>query len=497
MPDPTAPALAPAVRETHVSTIFLVGDRAAKLKKAVSFPFIDLSTREARERICHREVELNRRLAPDVYLGVYDIVDPDGEPTDHLVMMRRMPDDRRLAALVVARTAPLGAMRDLAHLLASFHLRAATSDEISSAGSRDAISHRWEQGFAEIGPILSTAHARSLEDDIEHAARRYLAGRERLFAARQAQGRIRDGHGDLLADDVFLLDDGPRVLDCLEFDDELRYGDVLADTAFLAMDLERLGAPDSAVELLAAHREDAGDSYPATLAHHYIAMRAHIRAKVAALRAGQVGGSAGAEVDALLSLTAAHLRCGRVTLTLVGGAPGTGKSTLAAGIADARRWTILRSDEVRKDLLGIDHLEPSSSGLDVGTYSERHTRRTYEELLDRARSLLELGEPVVLDASWANETFRTLARELAATASADLVELRCVVDPDTAARRISARLRTATDPSDATPEIAETIRHRFDPWPDAVPIDTRRSPGEALTTALAAIDATMPERIAP
>ncbi|MGZ8734829.1 MAG: bifunctional aminoglycoside phosphotransferase/ATP-binding protein, partial [Acidimicrobiia bacterium] len=471
MADPAASVVAPALHETHVSIVFLVGDRAAKLKKPVRFPFVDLSTREARERICHREIELNRRLAPDVYLGVFDLVGPDGSPYDHLVMMRRMPDDRRLSTLVGSGTVPARAIRDLAHLLASFHGRADTSDEIAAAGTRDAVGRHWETGFAEIRPFLAARVERELEDEIEMRAHTYLEGRERLFDLRIELGRIRDGHGDLLADDVFLLDDGPRVLDCLEFDDELRYADVLADVAFLAMDLERLGSRELADRLLALHREYTGDSYPTTLAHHYIALRAHIRAKVAALRSRQGDASAAAQVDALLSLTAAHLRRAQVTLTLVGGAPGTGKSTLAAGLANTLGRTVLRSDEVRMDLAGIGHLERAATGLDRGIYSERHTRDTYRELIGRAGRLLELGEPVLLDASWAHEDLRAAAREVAAAAAADLIELCCTVDPETAARRMSVRSQAGNDPSDATPEVGNKLRQRFDPWPGAAVVD--------------------------
>ncbi len=486
MPDRPVPRSPPTVHETHVSTVFLVGDHAAKLKKPVRFPFLDLSTREARERMCHREVELNRRLSPDVYLGVFDIVGPDGAPRDHLVVMRRMPDGRRLSYLVRAGKVPPGALQELAHVIASFHSRAESSDTIDAAATRDAIAGRWETGFTEMAPLIVTPGAKALEDEIEARARRYLAGREAIFAARIDEGRIRDGHGDLLADDVFMLDDGPRILDCLEFDDELRYGDTLADIAFLAMDLERLGAPGLARELLTFHRGYGDDSYPETLAHQYIALRAHIRAKVEGLRADQGAPAAGETARDLLELAAAHLRRTRVALVLVGGAPGTGKSTLAAALATELDMVTLRTDEVRKDLAGMGHLERAGAGLDHGIYSEDHTHATYAEILDRARALLEVGESVVLDASWADEEFRVAARALAEETVSDLVELRCAVAEDIAAERIEARARRGDDPSDVTPEIGTQIGRRFDPWPQAVTIPTDGSRSDAMEVALAA-----------
>ncbi len=487
MTDRAVPRPAPTVHETHVSTIFLIGDRAAKLKKSVKFPFVDLSTRAARERMCHREVELNRRLSSDVYLGVFDIVGPDGSPCDHLVMMRRMPEARRLSYLVRTGKLAPGALQDLAHVIAAFHAGAASSELIDREGTRDRVAGRWEAGFAEIRPRLDDPELQALEREIESRARRYLVGREPAFAGRIQTGRIRDGHGDLLADDIFMLDDRPRILDCLEFDDELRYGDVLGDVAFLAMDIERLGAPDAARQLLTFHREYGADSYPESLSHQYIAMRAHIRAKVEAIRADQGVPQSAETSGALLELTAKHLRATRVTLVLVGGAPGTGKSALSEGIAAAGEYAVLRSDEVRKELAGLGHRDPAYAGLDRGIYSEEHTRATYLELFNRARTLLDVGESVVVDASFADAGYRAAARELARTTASDLVEICCEIDAATAARRIRDRADRGLDPSDATPEIAAEIRRRFDPWPTAVRRSTAGTLRETVTSALETI----------
>jgi uncharacterized protein len=475
------------LHETHISIVFLIGDRAVKLKKAVHFPFLDLSTRALREQACRREVELNRRLAPDVYLGVADIIGPDGEVCDHLVVMRRMPDDRRLSTLVRDHGVNDADLKTLARLLADFHSGAATSPDISRAGRRNTVQARWEEGFAEIQPFVGTVLDHDVEAEIEALVRRYLEGRDAMFESRIEQGRIVDGHGDLLADDVFLLPDGPRVLDCLEFDDNLRYGDVLADVVFLAMDLERLGAPDLARGFLAAYRELSGESHPATLEDHYVALRAHIRAKVACLR-----GDDGAQEEArrLHELALRHLRRARVVLTLVGGAPGVGKSTLAAGIADHQGWAVLRSDEVRKDLAGVPHTDHPPAGFGDGMYTEDATTATYAELLVRARVLLERGVSVVLDATWNDRRNRAAALALAEATSTDLVELRCAAPVAVTAARMAARARTGDDASDATVEIARELARHEDPWPTATSIDTSGSAQDALAAGLAALVAT-------
>lgn len=230
---------------------------------------------------------------------------------------------------------------------------------------------------------------------VDGLAQRYLGGRGPLFAHRIAEGRAGDGHGDLLADDVFCLDDGPGVLDCIEFDDRYRLDDALADVAFLAMDLERIGRPDLTERFLAAYREHADDSWPASLAHHHVAYRAQVRAKVTAIRATQGDRSAGPEAVRLLDLAHRHLNAGAVRLVVVGGLPGTGKSTLAAGLGDACGATVLRSDEIRKELTGLAPHEPAPAAFGEGLYRPELTAATYTEMLRRAEITLGLGETVV------------------------------------------------------------------------------------------------------
>jgi predicted kinase len=269
----------------------------------------------------------------------------------------------------------------------------------------------------------------------------------------------------------------------------LRHGDVLADVAFLAMDLERLGAPAAADRFLAGYREFAGETYPDSLAHHYVAYRAHVRAKVACLRHGQGDPEAAASARSLLDLTVRHLERGRVRLVIVGGLPGTGKSTLAATLADATGWSVLRSDEVRKDIAGLGHATAAPSAPGEGLYRPEFTDATYRALVDRARTALELGESVILDASWSDRRHRDMAAEVARTTAGDLTELECVAPTEVAEARIRRRLAGGHDPSDATPDVAAAMATRFDPWPGATAVDTAVALRFALGTALAAVGA--------
>ena len=473
-----------AVAETHSGVVFFLGDRAYKLKKPVALGFLDFRTREARLDACRREVALNRRLAPDVYLGIADISGPDGQPCDHLVVMRRMADERRLSSMVATGVDVREHLAGLAKVLARFHAGADRSSTIDEAAGRDALRRRWETNHEEMASFRGTVLDPETEDAVITLARRYLAGRAPLFQRRIEEGRACDGHGDLLADDIFCLDDGPRVLDCLEFDDRLRFGDALADVAFLAMDLERLGRPDLASEFLARYGDASGDRWPPSLAHHHIAYRAQVRAKVSAVRWSQ-GDTASAEsVARLLTLCHDHLRQARVRLVLVGGNPGTGKSTVARGIAAPLDALVFRSDEVRKSLVGSDPLVPSPAPLDQGLYRPAMNDATYTELLARARTALELGRTVVLDATWRHPKWREAAATVASAASADMVELRCVAPLDVALVRV--RRRSGTDASDATEEITRALSSSDGGWTTATEIDTSGEVAAAIAGGLAA-----------
>jgi aminoglycoside phosphotransferase family enzyme/predicted kinase len=477
-------AYTPAVTETHSGVVFFAGDRAYKLKKAVDLGFLDFTTREHREAACHREVALNRRLAPDVYLGVADVHDAAGEACDHLVVMRRMPVGRRLSTLVLDGSPVHAVLDDVARLVASFHARAERSPDADRAAGADALAARWSANTAGLQPFTGRFVDAADVAAVDRLAHRYLAGRRALFRARVADGRACDGHGDLLADDIFCLDDGPRILDCLEFDDALRLDDVLADVAFLAMDLERLGRPDLADRVLAAYRAASGDEWPASLTHHHVAHRAQVRAKVSAIRADQGVADSAATAQRLLELALAHLDAGRVRLVLVGGLPGTGKSTLARGLGEAAAALVLRSDVVRKELAGLRADRSAGARFGEGIYTATATAATYRELLARAEHALGMGHTVVLDASWTDADRRADARRVAEITASDLIELRCVAPPDVVADRISARTARGGDASDADTAIATAMATVADPWPTSVAIDTVVAPASAVQAAL-------------
>ena len=472
------------VAETHTGMVILLGDRAYKVKKPVVTDFLDFSTAAARERACAHEVELNRRLSPDSYLGVAHLRFP-GVPDEPVIVMRRHPDERRLATRV-RRGEDVGAdLGAVAAVLAGFHAGARRGPEIDDQARVAAVAARWRENLDELaryaaGPVRSLGADTVAE--VRARVETYLAGRAALFAARIAAGRIVDGHADLLADDIFCLPDGPALLDCLEFDDTLRYVDVIDDAAFLAMDLEYLGRPDLAGEFLRDYADRSGDDAPESLRHFYIAYRAGVRAKTDCVRAGQGHPEAAADARRHLEIAAGHLRLGAVRLVIVGGGPGTGKTTVARGLAETLGAQVISTDDVRAGMVARGEITGEPGELGVGLYSAANIETVYDAVLRTAQTALGTGHSVVLDGTWNDDRRRQAAREVAGAASAAVTELRCEATLQASVARI--RSRTATT-SQVTPEIATALAdHEHPAWPQAHRLDTTRPVEETIAEAL-------------
>jgi predicted kinase len=404
--------------------------------------------------------------------------------------MRRMPDERRLSNLVgTSRFAD--DVRSVARAVAVFH---ASLPPITDPGEADPVAgcdawqRNWDDNYADIEPLVGDVLQPAAVGRARALVSEFLAHRAPLFEARRAAGLVRDGHGDLTADDIYCLDDGPRILDCLAFDSRYRINDVLADVAFLAMDLDRLAGFRASSAFLGWYTEFSNEHHPGSLAHHYVAYRANVRVKVAAIRYLQGDRSAADQVRSYHALSLSHLERAALSVIVVGGSPGTGKSTLARGLSNAFGAMLLSSDELRKDLAGRQHDEHGDDAPDEGIYTPEQTDATYTTLLDRARSLLERGESVVLDASWSSASWRERARALAETMGARAIALDCFFDADVAKRRIAARIAVGGDPSDARPELVDVLRARREPWPTAARVDTHRPPEQVVATVVTFIE---------
>ena len=472
------------VHETHTGVVVLAGDRAFKAKKPVLTDFLDFRTAEQRERACRRELELNSRLSADSYLGLAHLTDPAGGPAEPVVVMRRYRDEDRLAS-IVSRGAdePVRGLLDaIAAVLASFHQGAERGPAISAQGEAGAIGRRWRDNLAELDRYAGTLAPESLSR-VRHLAAEFIAGRGPLFGRRLSEGLIVDGHGDLLADDIFCAQGKPALLDCLEFDDRLRYVDCVDDAAFLAMDLEFLGRKDLGEHFLARYAAHSARAVPPALAHFYIAYRAGVRAKVDCVRLSQGRPQAAGDAARHLAIAVEHLETSRVRLALVGGNPGTGKSTVARALAEQTGAQVISTDDVRRELRDAGVIDGESGVLNEGLYHPGNVATVYEAALRRARSRLGDGQSVILDGTWRDPQMRARAHRLASETHSATVELRCAAGTDTAAGRITTR---APGNSEVTTEIAAAMAAQQADWDTAHRIDTSGPPADSALQALRA-----------
>lgn len=474
----------PQVAETHTGLVVLVGDLAYKVKKPVVTDFLDFSSTASREQACAHEVTLNRRLAPDSYLGVAHFAGPQGGDPEPVIVMRRYSDDVRLASKVRRGEPVEDDLAAIAAILARFHADARRGREIDEQAGAEAVMARWRENLTELaryaqGPVPGLAPG--VVAEIDRLATDFVAGRAVLFAARVTARRIVDGHADLLADDIFCLPGAPALLDCLEFDDRLRYLDVIDDVAFLAMDLEFLGRADLAHVFIRSYRQASGDDAPEALLHFYIAYRAGVRAKVDCVRYLQGRPESAEDARRHLDVALAHLRESAVRLILVGGGPGTGKTTVARALAENLGAQVVSSDDVRAGMVSRGEFTGEPGVLGAGLYTPQNVNAVYDAMLRQARLGLHGGHTVILDATWHDETYRQRARDIARAASAGIVELVCVAPLQATAERI--RNRTATT-SQVTPEIAAAMARRDDgTWAESKVLDTTKPLAQTVATA--------------
>lgn len=467
------------VRETHTAVVVLAGDRAFKAKKPVVTDFCDFRTAEQRERACIREFELNSRLAAQSYLGIAHLSDPSGGHAEPVVVMRRYRDKQRLASMVTAGLPVEGALDAIAEVLARFHQRAQRNRCIDTQGEVGAVARRWHENLAELRHHADKVVSGDVIRRIEHMVDEFVSGREVLFAGRIKEGCIVDGHADLLADDIFLVDGEPALLDCLEFEDELRYLDRIDDAAFLAMDLEFLGRKDLGDYFLAGYAVRSGDTAPASLRDYHCLSRGGAReSRVRAILPGQTGGRCGRRAPPDHRHPTPTARYGPVGAGRWQSGhrqvdPGPRGRRTGGGAGDLNRRCAPAATRLRSNHRGARRF-----GLRL--YSRANVVAVYQEALRKARLLLGSGHSVILDGTWGDPQMRACARRLAADTHSAIVEFRCSATVDVMADRIVAR---AGGNSDATAEIAAALAARQADWDTGHRIDTagprERSVGQA------------------
>ena len=468
-----------SVIQTHASAVLLTPELVYKLKKPKNFGFFDYSTSALRRHFCEQEVRLNLRLAPHVYLGVAPVLAypggrfcfaptfhsgdvplpgttlPGGEVVDFAVVMVRLPDEATLESHLRAGTAPPSLLAQIAHYVATFHRTTQTDAYIASFGSLDVIRGNWEENFEQMKPYTGrTLEAVTYQRIVEYV-HSFLEKRSSLFASCVRDGRIRDCHGDLRLQHVYILDEEqdathqlPRlaILDGIEFNERFRYSDVASEVAFLAMELDAAGRPDLSRMFVDTYIAETGDDALREVLPFYSCYRACVRGKVLSFQLDEPEvpqrqrEPVRQEATSLFEL-AAHYASGPIgpTVVMIGGLMGTGKSTLALALQQALGWELFSSDAVRKHLAEVDPAEPRADAFGQGLYNSEWTRRTYDGLRAEMSAALSKGRSVLLDASFVHRSDRLSIAEEATARGADVLFVECLCPREVALERLAQR----------------------------------------------------------
>jgi aminoglycoside phosphotransferase family enzyme/predicted kinase len=470
------------LRQTHISYVFLAGEYVYKVKKPVRFAFLDYSTLDKRHHFCREEVRLNRRLSPTVYLGVVPVVQQKGSfalgegviaagswtVTEYAVKMRRLPEERMLDRLLSEEKVGKEAIRAVAKKLVSFHLAAAT-DQASIYGAPEVVWQVLADNFQETEQFIGQTISEREFHHIQEYSRRFLAAHRELFKTRVREGKVREGHGDLRAEHICLTDD-IAVFDCIEFNEQLRYCDVISEVGFLAMDLDFLRAPLLSEELVAAYETMTQDETLSLLLPFYKCYRAYVRGKVESLKSQE---EEVPEVERERAQTQARryfrlaYRYARdapsPALVIACGLVGTGKSTVARMLGDYTGFEVFNSDAVRKRLARISPTTRTAQEYRTGIYSDTFSQLTYGTLLVEAEKCLKTGRGVIIDATFKDPEHRRLFLNLAAGVGVPVLFVECQAAEEEVFRRLKEREQRPREVSDATWEVYLHQREEFVP----------------------------------
>ncbi len=490
--------------QTQMSFVFLTDNYAYKVKKPVDLGYLDYTTLEKRRFFCHKEVELNRRLCPEVYLGVVPIVrrkggfsiGGKGRASEYAVKMRRLPGELMMDVLLRENRVSPEMLSRLAEKLAKFHQKAETSPAISVFGKVDTVRQNTEENFGQTEKYLDKTISRAKYKQITDYTRRFIKENTTLFQKRIGGGRIRDCHGDLHTAHVCFAD-GICVYDCIEFNDRFRYGDVASEVSFLVMDIDHHGRADLGWRLVKDYMAFSRDEELRKLLGFYKCYRAYVRGKVESFKLDDPYISQEERRQTLEAATGYFdLAYSYVKLTpilfITTGLVGSGKTALARALARRLGLVVISSDVTRKRLAGIPETERRFEEFGTGIYSPDFSRRTYDAMLAEARSILAEGGSVVIDASFTKSGDRLKAKGLAQETKAGFFVLECTLSEELTRKRLARRLEQGSA-SDGRWEIYQPQKRQFEPVVEVPPhkrviIDNSRPVEEGVKQVLERIN---------
>lgn len=465
---------------THGAYIFLAGDCAIKLKRAVKFPYMDFSTIAKRQAVCEAELRLNRRTAPTLYRSVTAITEDargglalggEGRVLDWVVIMDRFDQATLFDRLAESGALTVPLMESLADEIARFHASADVAADIDLPAEMRDVVHGNTANLRQWSP---SAFSGAAVDRLDAACAAKIETHRDLLRRRAGGGFVRRCHGDLHLRNVCLVEGVPTLFDCLEFSERLATIDVAYDLAFLLMDLEHRGLRWASNRVLNRYLARTADYACLPLLPLYMSVRAAVRAHVSAA-ADQCD-----EACAYFRLALGLLDPVPPRLVAVGGLSGSGKSTLAAALAPAfgraPGAVILRSDVLRKQLAEVDLFET----LPPDAYTQDQSDAVYTRLGECCRSALAAGFAAVADAVFGRDAERQAIADVAAVVDVPFQGLWLEIAAEEQQRRLAAR---TADVSDATPSVGKRQRAMADPVRDWDRIDAGRNPQEALAAA--------------
>jgi len=453
-----------SVIETHISWVILTGHFAYKIKKPVNLGFADFSTLAKRQYFCTEELRLNRRYAPDLYLDVVAIrgsrtqprLAGNSEAIEYAVKMREFSQHNLLSTFAGEQRLESAHIDAMADVITDSHCMAEHAGTNTVYGSSETVRKWSRENFKHIEAVLPGGYF----PDGYAALKQWclLPGKafETLINERQANGFVRECHGDLHLGNMALIDERVTPFDCIEFNAELRWIDTMSELAFVAMDLQARGYPGFSWRFINRCLHDNEDYAGIALLRYYFVYRALVRAKVEALRVRQARPADNQsrmlyqEACRYLELAISWSENARPAMIFMHGLSGSGKSTLARQIAESLGAIQIRSDVERKYLFGLDQHEASGSGVDQNIYTPDATSQTYQRLAELARTITQAGYTVIVDASFLGlaqrEQFWLLARQCGVPA----ILISCDAPESVLRERIKRRSRHEKDASEAT-----------------------------------------------
>lgn len=451
--------------ETHISWVLVGTDLAYKFKKALHFDFLDFSTLEARRFYCMEELRLNRRLAPAIYLDVVAIsgsanqpvLDGSGAAIEYAVKMQAFDQHALWSWRLDNQLITPPEIDSLAQKIARFHLAIPSAPDDNAWGDPAGLRAISDDNFAVIRTLADTVESRRQLAELSAWLDHQHARLHQVFLHRRQAGFVRECHGDLHSNNILTWRERVEVFDCIEFNDSLRWIDVMNDLAFILMDLEFRGRPDLAARMLNRSLQESGDYEGLAVLRYYRVQRALVRSKVACLRAGQADAATAAaasdEARRYLTLAARSMQPGPAAIMITHGFSGSGKSVFSRALLELMGAVQIRSDLERKRMHGLAATDYAGAAPGDGIYAALSTESTYRRLLELARLIVTAGLPVIVDAAFLKKEqrdfFAALARELALP----FIIFDLHADVGVLLARVVARQAEGIDPSDAGPEV--------------------------------------------